>query len=75
MGVIKFAIIGAGHIGKRHADMIQKNPSAKLMSICDVNPNIYDDLKDLIRFLGKNPDNAPQTFRFLKDAGMLDEAN
>ena len=32
---IKFAIIGAGYIGKRHAEMILKNPEAQLVAMCD----------------------------------------
>jgi len=35
---ITFAIIGAGHIGKRHAAMIEKNPDARLTAVCDVRP-------------------------------------
>lgn len=34
--MIKFAIIGAGHIGKRHAEMIHRHPEAQLAAICDV---------------------------------------
>lgn len=33
---IKFGIIGLGHIGKRHAEMIQRHPEATLSAICDV---------------------------------------
>ncbi|WP_196888901.1 Gfo/Idh/MocA family protein [Aureivirga sp. CE67] len=33
---IKFAIIGAGHIGKRHAEMIQRNSQAELVALIDV---------------------------------------
>ena len=33
---IKFAVIGQGHIGKRHAEMIRRNPSCKLVAVCDV---------------------------------------
>lgn len=32
---INFGIIGLGHIGKRHAEMIQRHPEAKLAAICD----------------------------------------
>ncbi|MFI5219564.1 MAG: Gfo/Idh/MocA family protein [Bacteroidia bacterium] len=32
---IKFAIIGCGHIGKRHAEMILRNPESELIAICD----------------------------------------
>lgn len=33
---IKFAVIGCGHIGKRHAEMIEKNPEAELVALIDV---------------------------------------
>ena len=35
---IKFGIIGAGYIGKRHALMIQKNEEAELIAFCDTTP-------------------------------------
>lgn len=34
--MIKFAVIGQGHIGKRHAEMIRRNPDSELVAICDV---------------------------------------
>lgn len=33
---IKFAVIGAGHIGKRHAEMISRNEEAELVAVCDI---------------------------------------
>ncbi len=33
---IKFAVIGSGHIGKRHAEMIRRNPESQLVAMCDV---------------------------------------
>lgn len=33
---VKFAIIGAGHIGKRHAEMVNRNPEAELVAMCDI---------------------------------------
>ena len=33
---IKFAVIGQGHIGKRHAEMIRRNADAELVAVCDV---------------------------------------
>ena len=33
---IKFGIIGVGHIGARHAHMIQANPGAELIAIADI---------------------------------------
>jgi UDP-N-acetyl-2-amino-2-deoxyglucuronate dehydrogenase len=35
---IKFAVVGCGHIGKRHAEMIQRNPEASLVALIDVKP-------------------------------------
>lgn len=32
---IKFAIVGCGHIGKRHAEMINRNPEAELVAMVD----------------------------------------
>ena len=36
--IIRFAIIGCGHIGKRHAEMIIRNPEAELVALCDILP-------------------------------------
>ena len=33
---IKFAVIGAGHIGKRHAEMIRRDPEAELIAMVDI---------------------------------------
>jgi len=33
---IKFGVIGQGHIGKRHAEMIRRNSEAELIAVCDV---------------------------------------
>ena len=33
---IKFAVIGCGHIGKRHAEMITRNPESELVALVDV---------------------------------------
>lgn len=32
---IKFAIVGCGHIGKRHAEMVSRNPEAELVALVD----------------------------------------
>ncbi|MCJ8166407.1 Gfo/Idh/MocA family oxidoreductase [Pontibacter sp. E15-1] len=45
---VKFAIVGCGHIGKRHAEMILRHPEAELIALCDIRPasevgtEIYD---------------------------------
>jgi predicted dehydrogenase len=36
MGKIKFAVIGCGHIGKRHAEMISRNEESELVALVDV---------------------------------------
>ncbi len=33
---IKFAVIGYGHIGKRHAEMVRRNPNSELVAVCDI---------------------------------------
>jgi predicted dehydrogenase len=33
---IKFAVVGCGHIGKRHAEMIDRNEDAELTAIVDI---------------------------------------
>ncbi|MFM7728403.1 MAG: Gfo/Idh/MocA family oxidoreductase, partial [Flavobacteriales bacterium] len=35
---IRFAVIGAGHIGKRHAEMIRRNDESELVAMCDIRP-------------------------------------
>jgi UDP-N-acetyl-2-amino-2-deoxyglucuronate dehydrogenase len=35
---IRFAVVGYGHIGKRHGAMIINNPECELVAICDNNP-------------------------------------
>jgi predicted dehydrogenase len=34
-GMIRFAVVGCGHIGKRHAEMIVRNPESELVALCD----------------------------------------
>ncbi len=56
---IKFGIVGQGHIGKRHAEMISKNPNAELVAVCDVKPKeelgelestpFYSNMADLLQ--------------------------
>ncbi|MBK6539687.1 MAG: Gfo/Idh/MocA family oxidoreductase [Flavobacteriales bacterium] len=33
---IRFAVVGCGHIGKRHAEMISRHPETELVAVCDV---------------------------------------
>lgn len=32
---IRFAIVGCGHIGKRHAEMVQRHPECELVALCE----------------------------------------
>ena len=36
--MIKFVVIGQGHIGKRHAEMIRRNSDSELVAVCDILP-------------------------------------
>lgn len=38
MDKIKFAVIGCGHIGKRHAEIISRNPNCELVALVDIKP-------------------------------------
>jgi predicted dehydrogenase len=35
---IKFAVVGCGHIGKRHATMVQRNEESELVALVDIRP-------------------------------------
>ncbi len=35
---IKFAVVGCGHIGKRHAEMINRNTNCELVALIDIKP-------------------------------------
>ncbi|HRO39829.1 MAG TPA: Gfo/Idh/MocA family oxidoreductase [Flavobacteriales bacterium] len=35
---VRFAVVGCGHIGKRHAEMIVRNADSELVALCDVKP-------------------------------------
>jgi predicted dehydrogenase len=44
---IKFGVIGQGHIGKRHAEMIRRNEYCELVAVCDALPKEQIGLSDL----------------------------
>ena len=35
---VKYAVVGCGHIGKRHAEMILRNDESELVAMCDIKP-------------------------------------
>ncbi|MEP6467594.1 MAG: Gfo/Idh/MocA family oxidoreductase [Parafilimonas sp.] len=39
MNTIKFAVVGCGQIGKRHAEIISQNPQATLVALIDTKPS------------------------------------
>ncbi|HNQ12518.1 MAG TPA: Gfo/Idh/MocA family oxidoreductase [Bacteroidia bacterium] len=43
---IKFGVIGAGHIGKRHAEMVNRNKEGQLVAMCDIRPTIDLSIDD-----------------------------
>ncbi|MDR1679180.1 MAG: Gfo/Idh/MocA family oxidoreductase [Prevotellaceae bacterium] len=45
--MIKFAVIGQGHIGKRHVEMIRRNKEARLVAVCDILPKEELGLTDI----------------------------
>ena len=48
---IKFAVIGQGHIGKRHAEMVRRNPDCELVAVCDVIPKEKYTAATYVRFI------------------------
>jgi len=46
MDKIKFAVIGLGNIGQRHATMISENPDAELVAIADINTSLEKGAKE-----------------------------
>jgi len=49
MEKIKFAVVGAGHIGKRHAAMIQQNQEAELVAVIDINISLRSELESTFK--------------------------
>ena len=46
MNPVKFAVVGCGHIGKRHAEMIKRNPEASLVAMIDVKDKSSLNIED-----------------------------
>ncbi len=42
---IRFAVVGCGHIGKRHAAMIEKNDECELVGLADIKPKDQLDIE------------------------------
>ncbi|RYD57880.1 MAG: Gfo/Idh/MocA family oxidoreductase [Sphingobacteriales bacterium] len=56
---IRFAIVGFGNIGRRHAEHIMANPATELVAVCDTNDAVkgkvpkgvafYQDINDMLK--------------------------
>src|SRR4051812_6724500 len=44
---LRFGVIGCGHIGKRHAEMVRRNPESQLVAVCDIKPQEELGLQNL----------------------------
>lgn len=53
---LKFAVIGQGHIGKRHAEMVRRNPETELIAVCDVESPDKLGLEKIQENFYSNPD-------------------
>lgn len=49
MQKIKFAIVGCGHIGKRHAEMVQRNQFCELVALVDIKNELHASLLQLFK--------------------------
>jgi predicted dehydrogenase len=47
MSQLNFAVVGQGHIGKRHAEMVRRNPECNLIAVCDVLPKEQIGLSEI----------------------------
>ena len=47
MNQLNFAVVGQGHIGKRHAEMVRRNPECNLIAVCDVLPKEQIGLSEI----------------------------
>lgn len=48
---IKFAVVGLGHIGKRHLEMIQSNSESEPIALCDIRPREELNLQEKYKHL------------------------
>jgi len=43
---IRFAVVGAGHIGRRHATMILQNQESELVAMADIRPELKTEVEE-----------------------------
>lgn len=66
---VKFAVVGSGHIGKRHAEMIGRNQESELVAMCDIRP------KDELGLNGIDVPVYSSLEQMLKDHPAIDVVN
>lgn len=54
--VVRFAVVGFGHIGKRHAAMITQNKECELVAVCDADQSKWADAAYQANFYTSLPD-------------------
>lgn len=47
---IRFAIVGYGNIGRRHAEHIMQHPDAELVAVCDTDTSVKDKIENKANF-------------------------
>lgn len=48
--IIRFAIVGFGNIGRRHAEHIENNPDTRLVAVCDIKTSVSEQLPEGVTF-------------------------
>jgi predicted dehydrogenase len=43
MEKVRFVVVGCGHIGKRHAELVRRNPEGELVALIDINEAVLAD--------------------------------
>ncbi|WP_037319609.1 Gfo/Idh/MocA family protein [Salegentibacter sp. Hel_I_6] len=46
---LKFAVVGCGHIGKRHIKVITNNENAELIAVCDIERNQLSGIEEFLK--------------------------
>jgi UDP-N-acetyl-2-amino-2-deoxyglucuronate dehydrogenase len=52
MTEIKFVVVGLGHIGRRHAEMIRRNAEGELVAFVEINETLYPELSQSFTGVG-----------------------
>src|SRR5688572_6338937 len=46
---VRFAVVGCGHIGRRHAAMVAEHPEAELVALVDIKHDLQNTLEQQFR--------------------------